>query len=49
VDDNSNVTRVTEKVIPKIVAHPPAIADNILLEASAPPANINEFISGRSE
>jgi hypothetical protein len=44
VDDNCNVTRVTEKIIPKIVAHPPANADNILLEASASPVNINEFI-----
>ena len=38
------VTRVTEKVTPKIVVHPPAIAERILLEASASPVNINESI-----
>jgi hypothetical protein len=42
VDDSCNVTRVTENVTPRIVVHPPAIADRMLLEASALPVNIKE-------
>ncbi len=34
--------RVTEKVTPRIVAHPPAIPESMLLDASALPVNINE-------
>ena len=46
VEDSCNVTRVTEKVTPRMVVHPPAMADNMLLEASASPVNINESIEG---
>ncbi len=47
VDDSCNVISVTEKVTPRIVAHPPAIAESMLLEASALPVNINESRYGK--
>jgi hypothetical protein len=36
------VISVTENATPRIVAHPAAIVDSILLAASELPANINE-------